>query len=109
MLYDRHLKSLAAARNHDRRTDVRECQAAEVVISWICPALSTVRYEMLDRSTNGLRIRSSSPLVTGMLGKAVRILPQGHCLNQTVSIVWTKVAADGTYIEAGLHFQAPEG
>ena len=108
MLYDRHLKSSDTQTNDGRRSNRHQCHGLEVVIAWICPHLATVRYEMLDMSANGLKIRSSSPLIAGMLGRVTRILPHGQCLNETVSIVWTKSSSDGTSIEAGLRFQSPD-
>ena len=107
MLYDQHNVSPSVGSTSDRRLEQRFVQAAEVVIAWLCPALPPVRYTLLDLSDGGIRIRTSVPLATGMVGKVLRLLPAGRVINETVSVVWTRPSTLEGMTEVGLRFQAP--
>lgn len=94
----------------DRRASRRTAHVSsrtELLVLWHHDPEMPVRYRVLDSSTGGFRLRSSLPMLTGMTGHAVRILPHGTTLEKPIMIVWMNPARDGVGFELGLRFLEP--
>ena len=88
----------------DRRRSARAAVRAELVVLWHHDPRTAVRYPVLDMSDGGVRILSSTPLLKGMSGTAVKLLPKGEAVNRPCRVSWTRPPAlDGPF-EIGLHF-----
>ena len=88
----------------DRRDSDRVPFPAEMVLVWNHDLQTAMRYRVMDAGDGGYRIRTSAPLVEGMTGMVIRMLPgRGERIDQPVMVVWMHPAdgADGEY-EAGL-------
>jgi hypothetical protein len=90
----------------DRREADRTAVDTEVVVTWHFQPGQAVRYRSLDLSETGMRIASSTPLLEGMTGVLVSVLPEGMRLDRAVMVVWCR--SDGRTStgghEAGLRF-----
>lgn len=90
----------------DRRAADRTAVETEVVVTWHFQPGQPVRYRSLDLSETGMRISSSTPLLEGMTGVLVSVLPEGTRLDRAVMVVWSRSdgrTQDGRH-EAGLRF-----
>jgi hypothetical protein len=88
----------------ERRVSDRLPFPAEMVMVWNHDLQTPMRYRMQDAGHGGYRIRTSAPLVEGMTGMVIRLLPgRGTRLDQPVMVVWAHAADDapGEY-DAGL-------
>ena len=97
-------KNAAASDTDDRRGSDRTDVQAEVVVAWHFQPDQSVRYRSLDLSETGMRIHSSTPLLEGMTGVLVSVLPEGRKLDRACMVVWSRHAASGEGHEAGLRF-----
>ena len=97
-------KDGGASGTDDRRESARTEVQAEVVVSWHFQPDQSVRYRSLDLSETGMRIHSSTPLLEGMTGVLVSVLPEGLRLDRACMVVWSRHAAGGDGHEAGLRF-----
>jgi len=88
----------------DRRGTERTDLDVEVVVAWHFQPDQSVRYRSLDLSDTGMRIESSTPLLEGMTGVLVSILPQGKRIDRAVMVVWCRPKRDAEGHEAGLRF-----
>lgn len=88
----------------DRRGTERTDLDVEVVVAWHFQPDQSVRYRSLDLSETGMRIDSSTPLLEGMTGVLVSILPRGERIDRAVMVVWCRPKRDGQGHEAGLRF-----
>jgi len=95
MLHDAALDR--ATSSAERRGDERTSGPDEIVIGWLHDPETTVRYQLVDMSSGGFRIRSTLPLITGTTGIAIRLLPEGEVLDQPVMITWTRRRESGQY------------
>jgi hypothetical protein len=90
----------------DRREADRNTVQTDVVVTWHFQPGQAVRYRSLDLSDTGIRIASSTPLLEGMTGVLVSVLPEGKRLDRAVMVVWSR--SDGRTStgghEAGLRF-----
>lgn len=103
MLYDPALssQSLAAC----RRSGDRLPYPAELVLIWNHDPGTRIRYRVIDASDGGCRIHSSLPLIEGMTGMALKLLPEGAAVNRPVMVVWNGPSRDDDDgHEAGLRF-----
>lgn len=91
----------------ERRRSQREVFPAELVVKWHHEQEILIRYEVIDSSEGGFRIRSSMPMLEGMTGIALKLLPEGTRVNRTVMIVWTGLSTSGGSSEFGLNFIEP--
>jgi c-di-GMP-binding flagellar brake protein YcgR len=90
----------------DRREAERTTVDTDVVVTWHFQPGQSVRYRSLDFSETGMRIASSTPLLEGMTGVLVSVLPEGRRLDRAVMVVWSRSdgrTATGGH-EAGLRF-----
>lgn len=107
MLHDARLSHAAGPGQDDRRTFTRAeppPPVSELIVLWHHEPEMPVRYRMLDSSAGGVRLRSSLPMLTGMTGHAVRMLPCGTTLEKPMMVVWVREARDGHGYELGLRF-----
>jgi hypothetical protein len=90
----------------DRREAERTSVETEVVVTWHFQPGQPVRYRSLDLSDTGMRIASSTPLLEGMTGVLVSVLPEGRRLDRAVMVVWSRSdgRTSGGGHEAGLRF-----
>lgn len=91
----------------ERRQSQRDEFPAELVVKWHHEPEFPVRYEVIDSSEGGFRIRSSMPMLEGMTGIALNLLPEGTPVNRTVMIIWTGPCASGAGSEFGINFIDP--
>jgi hypothetical protein len=98
MLHDPTLHRAAdSATDDERRSAHRSTNSGELVLSWPHDRNTTMRYRLIDVGDGGMRIQSSTPLLTGTIGLALRLLPEGEKLDQTVMVVWVRRLEDGLY------------
>lgn len=98
------LARFGAPELEERRNSDRLPFPAEMVLVWNHDLDTPMRYRVLDAGDGGYRIRTSSPLVDGMTGMVIRLLPgKGTRLDQAVMVAWVHATDDesGQY-EAGL-------
>ncbi|MDY7109022.1 MAG: PilZ domain-containing protein [Planctomycetota bacterium] len=81
----------------ERRASDRSAGSGELVLSWSHDRDNTMRYQLIDVGDGGMRIQSSVPQLTGTIGLALRLLPEGEKLDQTVMVVWVRQLEDGQY------------
>ncbi len=91
----------------ERRRSQRDAFPAELVVKWHHEPEMPIRYEVIDSSEGGFRIRSSMPMLEGMTGIALKLLPEGTRVNRTVMIIWVGPCATGGGSEFGLNFIEP--
>ena len=103
MLHDGALaRSGRALDADDRRATPRLHSAAELVVRWHQHPEGLVRYPVLDQGEGGYRIRSGLPLLSGMTGTALRLLPEGRPLDAPVMVVWCRRDPNGAGHDFGL-------
>ena len=108
MLHDNTLaRSRDPSQANDRRVFPRRPEPAELVVRWHHEPGGPVRYELVDRSDGGVRIRSSTPMLTGMTAKLLRLLPEGRPLGRVAMVVWCQSAPDGEGYHLGMRFVEP--
>lgn len=100
MLHDGLPASSPATTAVDRRHHDRVPFPAEMTLLWHHDLETPMRYRITDACDGGYRIRSSAPMLTGMTGMALRLLPEGRPLDHPVMVVWCH--ADGREYEIGL-------
>jgi hypothetical protein len=83
-------RQLSSARRDDRRGGPRRACPAELVIAWHGDMSATARYPIVDMNDGGFRIRSALPLITGMTGTAITLLPEGRPIGHPVMVVWRR-------------------
>ncbi len=105
MLYDALIpRSADHGPDDDRRGSARVRVRAELVVLWHHDMQTAVRYRVTDLSDGGAHILSTAPLIRGMTGTAVRLLPKGAAINRLCTVSWIKPPALGGPFEVGLHF-----
>ncbi len=92
--------------NAERRAGDRNEFPAEVVLLWHHQPWTTIRYQLVDMSDGGLRIRANLPFVEGSSATIVRLLPEGTRLDRSGIVVWSRhtPSAGRPAFEAGLRF-----
>lgn len=94
----------AESGSDERRDSERHEVQAEAVVSWHFQPGQKVRYRTIDHSETGMRIASSTPLLEGMTGVLVSMLPEGTRIDRACMVVWSRHANGGEGHEAGLRF-----
>ena len=103
MLHDGAIaRSIFDAGTLDRRSSERMPVTFELVVRWHHEPDTPVRYQLLDIGEGGYRILSSLPMLSGMTGVALRLLPQGKPLNKVVMVAWTNQPPTEGINEIGL-------
>jgi hypothetical protein len=95
---DRH------ATDGDRRRAARTEVRAELVVAWHHDPQTPVRYALLDIGDGGARIRSRTPLLKGLSGTAIKLLPHGNQLHRMCTVSWVRATAPDGSFEIGLAF-----
>ncbi len=103
MLHD----SVISGRNRrsaadERRRSARATVHAELVVAWHHDPDTAVRYPVIDVGEGGMRILSALPLLKGMSGTAIKLLPEGRELNRMCTVSWAKAPDLGGPFEVGL-------
>ncbi len=88
----------------DRRSSHRASLSAELVVRWHHDPNTPIRYRVLDVGDGGVRILSGIPLLRGLSGLAVKLLPEGKSINRPCSVSWARPPAIGGPFEIGLDF-----
>lgn len=88
----------------DRRRSPRKPLSAELIVRWHHDPDTPIRYRVLDVCDDGVRILSGIPLLRGMLGTAVKLLPDGESINRPCSVSWARPPVVGGPFEIGLDF-----
>ena len=91
----------AATGSIDRRDGDRAPFPAEMTLRWLHDPETLIRFQILDVSDGGYRLRTRLPIRAGTTGIAVRLLPRGEPLEHAVVVVWMRPTDDGAY-EIGL-------
>ena len=91
----------AATGSIDRRDSDRAPFPAEMTLRWLHDPETLIRFQILDVSDGGYRLRTRLPIRAGTTGIAVRLLPRGEPLEHAVVVVWMRPTDDGAY-ELGL-------
>lgn len=108
MLHDgTHARVSGQQVSAERRHSQRVAFPAELVVRWHHEQELSIRYEVIDSSEGGFRIRSSMPMLEGMTGIALKLLPEGTPVNRTVMIVWIGPSTSDGSSEFGLNFIEP--
>jgi hypothetical protein len=97
-------RSHPTAGHDDRRDAQRALLPLEVTLLWHHDPGQVLRFHAVDVSDGGLRVRSSLPLVEGMTGMVLNLLPRGEPVNRSVLVVWARPSRSGQGHEAGLRF-----
>ncbi len=88
----------------ERRETDRAPSQAEVIVVWHHDQGIPVRYAVVDIGDGGMRILSSTPLLKGMSGTAVKLLPKGEPINRSFIVAWSRPPAVSGAFEVGLQF-----
>lgn len=106
MIHDAMLSSRVqpGLAHDDRRDSQRAPLPMEVTLLWHHDPGQVLRFHAIDVSDGGLRLRSTLPLVEGMTGMVLNLLPRGEPINRSVLVVWARAARSGGGHEAGLRF-----
>jgi hypothetical protein len=103
MLHDALISGREGA-GTDRRRDTRTTIKGEMVVQWHHDPGTSVRYRILDLSDGGARVLSSIPMVKGLSGTAVRLLPIGTTLHRMCTVTWVRPSRIDGVFEIGLRF-----
>jgi hypothetical protein len=87
----------SAAGPTERRTSDRVPYPAELTLLWHHDLEHVMRYRIVDVSDGGFRIRAAAPVIEGMTGTVLRLLPDGQKLNQSVMVRWVRQSEGGLY------------
>ena len=92
----------------ERRDNGRCGSIGEVVLFWHHDPGTTCRFETIDASGTGARIRTDTALPEGMTGVAVEFQPGDVALDRAVMVVWSRGIRDAegrtSHFEAGIRF-----
>lgn len=77
---------------------------AELVLAWMHDLGTPLRFCVVDAGDGGFRIRTSTPLVEGMTGIAVKLLPGGEQLDRAVMVAWVGPPDRDGQRDVGLRF-----
>ena len=105
MLHDALIRRNHPQSPNERRQSAR-CPGSdsELVVLWHHDMETAIRYPLLDMNDLGVRILTAAPLVEGMTGTAVNLLPTGKAINRPCSVRWARPRQEGQAFEAGLRF-----
>ncbi len=99
-------KAVAQAMAEDRRDNGRIALVTTVLVRWHHDPTRQPRYETLDVSEAGLRIRSSCSLLEGMTGRLRMNFPDAPLVDRPAMVVWCRTCRDAegrvSHFEAGI-------
>lgn len=97
-------RSAANAATGERRDVARVPCSKEIILSWNHNLGQRIRFRLVDQSEDGLRIAGTLPILSGLTGVAISILPDGVDVNRVFSVNWaSEHPVQGEY-HAGLQF-----
>lgn len=88
----------------DRRRSDRVPFPAELVLAWLHDMGTLLRFRVVDAGDGGFRIRTGTPIVEGMTGMVVRLLPSGEPLDRPVMVAWVGPPEDDGQRQIGLRY-----
>lgn len=92
----------------ERRDNGRSANTGEIVLFWHHDPATVCRYDTLDVSGTGARIRTDASLPEGMTGVAVELQPGDVQIERTAMVVWSRGIRDAEgrtlHHEAGIRF-----
>ena len=92
----------------ERRDNGRSGGSGELSVFWHHDPSCTCRYETLDVSGSGARVRTEGSLPEGMTGVAVRYEPGAIEINRAIMVVWSRGIRDPDgrvgHHEAGIRY-----
>ncbi len=97
-------RSLGAPDGLERRKLPRTPFPAELILIWHHDPQMPMRYRVIDAHDNGVRIRTTVPMVEGMVGRAVKMIPQARSVDRSVMVVWVGPRDASGEHEAGLRY-----
>ncbi len=96
----------APADERRNRARLPEAVRSEIVITWDHNPSQSIRFRLVDRTDDGVRIASTLPVLSGLTGIAQYVLPRNEALNAAFSVAWSSEApVEGEY-HAGLRISA---
>ncbi len=99
-------KAMAQALAEDRRDRGRMAIVTDALVRWHHDPNKQVRYETLDISEGGMRIRSSCALLEGMTGRVRLSLPDTPTIDRPAMVAWSRACYDREgridHFEAGI-------
>jgi len=94
---------LLNAESSERRALERSSASGEVLLAWNHDLTARVRLGVIDLTEDGMRVRASLPILDGMTGIVIRLLPSGADLHRVFRVKWVREHEQGGF-EAGLRF-----
>jgi hypothetical protein len=94
---------LLNAESSERRALERSSAGGEVLLAWNHDLSARVRLGVIDLTEDGMRVRASLPILDGMTGIVIRLLPSGADLHRVFRVKWVREHEQGGF-EAGLRF-----
>lgn len=105
MLHDGMLTSAAGTQcEAERRRSDRLPFPGEVVILWHHDLETMIRYRIVDAGDGGFRIVTATPILEGMTGMAVKLLPGGQQLDRPIMVGWLGEPDERGEREVGLRY-----
>jgi hypothetical protein len=99
-------KAMAQAMAEDRRDRGRMAIVTDALVRWHHDPTKQMRYETLDISEGGMRIRSSCALLEGMTGRVRLSLPDSPTIDRPAMVAWSRACYDREgridHFEAGI-------
>lgn len=88
----------------DRRRSDRVPFPAELVLAWMHDLGTPLRFPVVDAGDGGFRIRTATPVIEGMTGLAVKLLPSGDLLDRAVMVAWVGPPEQNGERQVGLRY-----
>jgi hypothetical protein len=88
----------------DRRRSDRLPFPAELVLAWMHDLGTPLRFRVVDAGDGGFRLRSRTPVIEGMTGIAVKLLPSGDPLDRAVMVAWVGPSDENGEHDIGLRY-----
>ena len=103
MLYESNIST-----NVNRRNSKRVACQGEAILRWSHDFDTPVRYRIVDRSEEGMKIISQIPLSEGMTGVITRYLPNCEEVHQPMMVAWSNSTPDEDGYHCGVWFFGTE-
>lgn len=76
----------------------------EVILAWDQDLTQYLRFQLVDLSQFGMRIRGRFPILSGAGGIAISLLPERATINRVLTVRWVEGPDDTGLYEAGVEF-----
>ena len=105
MLHDHMLNNAASENTTDeRRSEPRSPTDGEITVRWHLDPQTSMRYELVEFSDSGARIRCGMALPTGATCTVLKLLPEGRDIRQPAMVQWVGEPDENAVREIGLWF-----